>query len=100
VLLAEPGGFRGAMNLPAWSSSAQAAETIPQHPAGFADLVAKVKPAVISVRVKTNSAANTTSSGENRNGNILPFRPNSQFGKFFSSSDSRTCRMERRGGVG
>jgi len=41
VLLAEPGVYRGAMNLPAWSSSAQAAETIPQHPAGFADLVAK-----------------------------------------------------------
>ena len=42
-----------------------------------------MKPAVISVRVKTNSAANTASSGENRNGNILPFRPNSQFDKFF-----------------
>ena len=44
------GGYRP-LNLPAWISSAHAAEAM-QNPAGFADIVAKVKPAVISVRVK------------------------------------------------
>ena len=38
--------------LPAWTASAHAAEATAQAPAGFADLVSKVKPAVISVRVK------------------------------------------------
>ena len=30
-----------------------------QHPASFADVVAKVKPAVVSVRVKVNATAET-----------------------------------------
>jgi serine protease Do len=38
-----------------FSAPAQAADAI-QHPAGFADLVAKVQPAVISVRVKMDGA--------------------------------------------
>ncbi len=56
VLVVGPGGYRP-FNLPAWSASAQAAETSTQTPAGFADLVAKVKPAVISVRVKIEGDA-------------------------------------------
>jgi serine protease Do len=40
------------MRLPTWTSSARAATAAAQHPASFANLVAKVKPAVISVRVK------------------------------------------------
>jgi serine protease Do len=43
-------------NLPAWTAAAHAAETA-QNPAGFADLVAKVKPAVISVRVRIDADA-------------------------------------------
>ena len=43
--------------LPAWTASAHAAEASAQAPAGFADLVAKVKPAVISVRVKIDEDA-------------------------------------------
>jgi serine protease Do len=50
VILAGPGGYRP-FNLPAFTASAHAAETA-RTPAGFGDLVAKVKPAVISVRVK------------------------------------------------
>jgi serine protease Do len=50
VLLAGPGGYRP-FNLLAFTAPAHAAETA-QTPAGFGDLVAKVKPAVISVRVK------------------------------------------------
>src|SRR5215470_4375153 len=71
VLLAGPGGT-STTNLPAWSSSARAAEAMQQQPAGFADLVAKVKPAVVSVRVTMNSAAKATD--DNRNDNALPFR--------------------------
>ena len=56
--------------LPALTSSAYAAEAA-QHPAGFADLVAKVKPAVVSVRVKIDRAE-TTSTNEN-GGDKSPF---------------------------
>lgn len=66
VLIAGPGGFRN-LNLPAMNSSALAAEESSQHPAGFADLVAKVKPAVISVRVKLDAAASDTSSNSEDN---------------------------------
>jgi serine protease Do len=75
VLVAGPGGYVP-LNLPAWMPSAQAAESV-QHPANFADLVAKVKPAVISVRVKIDNAAKMTSMDE------LPFQPGSPFEKFF-----------------
>ena len=44
-------------NLPAWTSAASAADSTLQHPSGFADIVAKVKPAVISVRVKIDAAS-------------------------------------------
>jgi len=60
-------------------SAAQAAETAPA-PAGFADLVAKVKPAVISVRVRIEESGNTNGmswSGDN------PFPPGSPMQKFF-----------------
>ena len=66
VLVAGPGGY--GLNLPSFTASAQAAETAQATgtaPAtgtalattGFADLVAKVKPAVISVRVKIDEDA-------------------------------------------
>jgi serine protease Do len=55
VLVVGTGGYRP-LNLPAWTAAAHAAETS-QTPAGFADLVAKVKPAVISVRVKIDADA-------------------------------------------
>ena len=59
VLLAGPGNYRP-MNSTAWTSAAQAANSV-QPSAGFADLVAKVKPAVISVRVKMDDTAQTAS---------------------------------------
>src|SRR6185437_5546961 len=55
LLAAGPGGYLP-FNLPAFTSSAHAAETTANVP-GFADLVSKVKPAVISVRVKIDSDA-------------------------------------------
>jgi serine protease Do len=54
VLVAGPGGY--GLNLPGFAASAQAAETA-QATTGFADLVAKVKPAVISVRVRIDEDA-------------------------------------------
>src|SRR5688572_20319573 len=49
-----------------------------QRPVGFADLVEKVKPAVISVRVKVNSGARAMGLDGNS-----PVPPNSQLERFF-----------------
>jgi serine protease Do len=69
VLMTGP-GYRS-LSLPALTSSAQAAEAAP-HPAGFADLVAKVKPAVISVRVSIDAAVEPASMNGN-NDDSVPF---------------------------
>jgi serine protease Do len=66
VMLGGP-GYRSPAP-PTFTSTAQAAETV-QHPSGFADLVAKVKPAVVSVRVKIESAKTSM----NENGEKTPF---------------------------
>jgi serine protease Do len=70
----------GHMQLPAWTSSAQAADSQQQQPASFADLVAKVRPAVISVRVQMDETANSTGLGGE---NLPPFLQGSPFEKFF-----------------
>jgi serine protease Do len=83
VLLAGP--TNSGLNLPAWTAAAQAAETT--HPsAGFADLVTKVKPAVISVRVKIDETAKTTGMANEGSSKTLPFGPNTPF--------DRLCRYE------
>jgi serine protease Do len=84
LLVAGPGGYLP-MSLPAWasSSSAPTADATMPHPASFADLVAKVKPAVISVRVKIDESANTTNMNQNSNDDIVPFAPGSPMEKFF-----------------
>jgi serine protease Do len=71
VMLGGPG--YGSPTPPAVTSPPQAVETV-QHPAGFADLVAKVKPAVVSVRVKIDR----TSMSMNENGG-----DNTPFDQFF-----------------
>jgi serine protease Do len=64
VLAIGPGSY-----LPAWTASAHAAEAgATQGPAGFADLVSKVKPAVISVRVKIDDDGSSTAVTQ-RDGN-------------------------------
>src|SRR5215469_355778 len=57
-------------------SSAYAAENAQRMP-GFADLVEKVKPAVISVRVKVDGARMMSFEGE------TPLAPNSPMERFF-----------------
>jgi serine protease Do len=67
-------------NLPAWTSSAVAAEAMAQ-PRGFADLVEKVKPAVISVRVRLEAVAEPAAM--NQNDEQQPFGQGAPFEKFF-----------------
>src|ERR1700677_3517667 len=57
-------------------AGAQAAEAQMQQPSGFADLVARVKPAVISVRVELNQSARTASMDQDSdNQDANPSRP-------------------------
>ena len=68
----------------AFPSTAQAqnltekVQQLPQRPVGFADIVEKVKPAVISVRVKIDHPAESSLSEDD-----LPFPPGSPFERFF-----------------
>jgi serine protease Do len=56
----------------------QQAQQLPQHPVGFADIVAKVKPAVISVRVKMERPVTPGLSDDES-----PLPPGSPFQHFF-----------------
>jgi serine protease Do len=76
ALFAGPGALRS-MNTLGWTGSALAAETTMQSP-GFANMVAKVKPAVISVRVRLD--AEKTASLE---GNDIQTQPGGPFDRFF-----------------
>jgi serine protease Do len=82
------GGSMGYTHLPrAWMSSARAADTnIQQQPAGFADLVAKVKPAVISVRVQMDETSNAADLSSNEEDNPPPTQ-GSPLEKFFQQFD-------------
>jgi serine protease Do len=75
--------WSGAFN----TSTASAADAMTQHPAGFADLVTKVKPAVISVRVKIPASAAPATmqddEGDGDNQQDIPAQPGSPFEKFF-----------------
>jgi serine protease Do len=89
VLLASAASFAGVLTVGSVNHSslnvrwlgtpAYAAETA--GPPGFADVVQKVKPAVISVRVKLNDE--DTSVGSGGNGGQLPFPKGSPFERFF-----------------
>src|SRR5262249_62083278 len=57
------------------------------QPSGFADLVEKVKPAVISVRVKLDQPARQTSMNDNEN--AVPSRRGSPMDQFFQNSPMR-----------
>src|SRR5271167_3473621 len=82
VVVAGPLGYLP-VSVPAWTPSAHAAADAAQSPTGFADIVAKVKPAVISVRVKIDESAKKTSMNENGDENANPFAPGSPMEKFF-----------------
>jgi serine protease Do len=86
VLIAGPTGY---LPMPVWSSSAHAADAAARVPTGFGDLVSKVKPAVISVRVKIDATANMANMDQGNDqdqGNdreVVPFAPGSPMEKFF-----------------
>jgi serine protease Do len=83
VLLAGPDGR-------SWQSAvrsvpANAAEFGMPRPVGFADIVAKVKPAVISVRVKVSGSGEPALLQDNRDDDDqqIPVQPGSPLNKFF-----------------
>ncbi len=87
ALFVAPGMKDQQSNLPSWSTAAlaqnvtQQAQTV-ARPVGFADIVEKVKPAVISVRVTIDNNTNSQTMGlEGQNGS--PFPPGSQMERFF-----------------
>jgi serine protease Do len=63
------------------SGKSVSAQTAAPKPFGFADLVAKAKPAVISVRVKLNEGPTLSSNEEGDDGS--PFPPNFSMDQFF-----------------
>jgi serine protease Do len=63
-----------------WISSARAADTPIQQSAGFANLVAKVKPAVISVRVQLDEVANASDLSSDNEEDSQPGSPFQQHG--------------------
>jgi serine protease Do len=65
-----------------WPPAVHASEGL-QGPHGFADLVAKVKPAVISVRVKIDEESNSSGSDQNDEPVLPPSMKGSPFEKFF-----------------
>ncbi|HUN98042.1 MAG TPA: Do family serine endopeptidase [Bradyrhizobium sp.] len=87
LLVAGPNGYLPT-RLPAWTSAAfaQTADATMPHPASFADLVAKVKPAVISVRVKIDKTMDMTMN-QNGDDDMIPFAPGSPMEKFFRQFD-------------
>ncbi len=83
VLLAGP-RFYPSAGVGFGAPAASAAEVTLPHPASFADIVAKVEPAVISVRVKLDeSAADAGSLRHNGSDDVIPFAPGSPLQKFF-----------------
>src|SRR5712691_903634 len=77
------GGFYQHVNIFGLTGPANAAETV-QTMRGFADLVEKVKPSVVSVRVKMDGPVRQTSMNDDEN--TLPFRPGSPMERFFKNS--------------
>ena len=78
------GGFLVAPTLSPYAPLAQAQNLSQEaqhvaHPAGFADIVEKVKPAVISVRVKMRTDAQPSASSDDE----MPFPKGSPMEKFF-----------------
>ncbi len=80
MLATGPGGYRPFPAV-AFTSSAHAADSLLQ-PSGFADLVARVKPAVISVRVTMDSPTQATNM-DNEGGGGNPLQPGSPMERFF-----------------
>jgi len=98
LLVGGPGGYHA--NLPAWTAAASAADSTMQHPSGFADIVTKVKPAVISVRVKIPASAEPASMQQQQGDDdqdAVPAVPGSPMDKFFKQFGDQFGRQGRQG---
>ena len=97
LLVGGPGGYHG--GLPAWTAAASAADSTMQHPSGFADIVAKVKPAVISVRVKIPASAEPASMQQQGDDDqdAVPSVPGSPMDKFFKQFGDQFGRQGHQG---
>jgi serine protease Do len=95
VVAAGTSGF-STPNLPSVIAAAHA-DTV-QRSTGFADVVEKVKPAVISVRVKIDATAKTASMSDNDEAN--PARPGAPLEKFFEQFGGGEKFFEQFGGRG
>jgi serine protease Do len=86
-------------SLPAWTSAASAADSAMQHPTGFADIVSKVKPAVISVRVKIPASAEPAMMQQQGDDDqdAIPAVPGSPMEKFFRQFGDQFGRQGRQG---
>src|SRR5580704_15177694 len=88
MLFAGPGGYSPS-SFGFGPPSASAADSTLQHPTGFADIVAKVKPAVISVRVQIPGSAEPAmmqqfgQNDDNDDQQQIPAQPGSPLDKFF-----------------
>ncbi|MBO0716969.1 MAG: Do family serine endopeptidase [Rhizobiales bacterium] len=82
ILLTGPASY---WHSAAGALSANASELGTQRPVGFADIVAKVKPAVISVRVKVSGSAEPASFQDDLDDGQqqIPAQPGSPLDKFF-----------------
>jgi serine protease Do len=80
VLIVGPSGYE-LIGLPTGASAHAAVTVHQQRPISFADIVAKVKPAVISVRV--NESVKTSSFREKDDNSQIPFEPGFPFENFF-----------------
>src|SRR5271169_3857924 len=92
VLLVGPGAFR-ATSTPGFTGSAIAAENM-LAPSGFADMVAKVKPSVFSVRVRMD--AERTASLDDNDGATQPGAPFDRFFRQFGMPDGMPNGAEPR----
>ena len=73
-------GNAPSLNIFSTAAHAQVSKDINKanQPTGFADIVERVKPSVISVRVKISAKADTSSNDDD-----LPFQPGSPMDRFF-----------------
>jgi serine protease Do len=104
LLLAGPNSYwPGAFGTPVAHAADSAVQQPVDHPAGFADLVAKVKPAVISVRVKIPASAEPASMQEfgqqndNDDQQQIPAEPGSPLDKFFQQFNQQFGQQSGQG---
>ena len=102
ILLLSGAGSYGTAGLPVWTSTAAAADSTMQHPSGFADLVTKVKPAVISVRVRIPASAEPAMMKHESDDDqgTIPAVPGSPLDKFFQQFGNQFGQQFGRPGQG